>query len=412
MILSRLGAPLSRWILPVCAMFGALATLQAQTPPTQSQGAVFRSRVDLVTVDVQIVDRQGWPIKTLGPEQFEVLIDGRRRRVVSADVVAHSTPGMDLVSLNQRQFDLPSSSPGRGRKFVLGIDESSLKVGTMQVLMQSVERFLASVEPDDEVSLYTYPATGPRVGFTRDHALIRREIRGVMGVYEPPQTTFHLSLAEIIDVTARDRDTFERVMARECRLADTTCASRLRAEADAIAGFLEAQVMQSLGGLFSLLQQLQRVPGRKTLVLMSGGLIVADRTGGRPDASGTTMMLGAQAAAANTNLYILHIDTSFLDAFSANAPRTDRTTTSRDSYARGLGLDLVAGAAGGTVIRMEAGTHDYGFARVLRETSAYYLLGVEPDDADRDGKLHYLRVKVKEKDAIVRSRTQVVIPRR
>jgi hypothetical protein len=201
-------------------------------------------------------------------------------------------------------------------------------------------------------------------------------------------------------------------MARECRTNDTSCASRLRAEADSIAGFLEAQVMQSLGGLFSLLQQLQRVPGRKTLVLLSGGLIVADRTGGRPDASGMTMMLGAQAAAANANVYILHFDTTFLDAYSANAPKTDRSTVSRDSYAKGLGLDLVAGAAGGTVLRADTGAGEMAFARILRENQAYYLLGVEPDDADRDGRLHYLRVNVKQKGALVRSRTQVVIPRR
>jgi VWFA-related protein len=373
---------------------------------------VFRSRVDLVTVDVQIVDRHGWPVTGLGPDQFEVLFDGRRRRVASADFVEHSDRGADLVTLNQRRQMTPDPTPGVGRRFVLAVDESSFKVTTSQVTMQTVERFLASLEPEDEVSLHTYPATGPRVGFTRDHSAVRRALKDVVGIYEPPQGAFRLSLSEVIDLTARDGVTFERVMARECRANDTSCASRLRAEADSIAGFLEAQVMQSLGGLFALLQQLQREPGRKILVLLSGGLIVADRTGGRPDASGTTMMLGAQAAAANANLYILHMDTSFLDAFSASAPTADRSNVSRDSYTRGLGLDLVAGAAGGTVIRMDAGTGDYGFARVLRETSAHYLLGVEPDDADRDGKLHYLRVNVKQKGALVRSRTQVVIPRR
>jgi VWFA-related protein len=398
-----------RAAVPLSVVFGAWATLAAHA---EQQGAVFRSRVDLVTVDVQIVDGRGFPITSLGPELFEVLIDGKKRRVVSAEMVSHGTASTDLVSLNQRRNEPLADTPGLGRKFILAVDESSLKVNATQVLMQSVDRFLSAIDRDDEVALHTYPAAGPRVGFTRDHGMIRREIRSVMGVHEAPQGTFHLSLAEVIDVTARDREAFDRVMARECRPTDTTCASRLRAEADAIAGFLEAQVMQSLGGLFTLMQQLQRIPGRKTMLLLSGGLIVADRTGGRPDAAGTTMMLGAQAAAANTNVYVLYADSSFLDAFSANAPKTERTTTSRDSYARGLGLDLVAGAAGGTVIRMDAGTHDYGFARVLRETSAYYLLGVEPDDADRDGKLHYLRVNVKQKGATVRSRTQVVIPRR
>jgi VWFA-related protein len=373
---------------------------------------VFRSRVDLVTVDVHIVDGSGWPVLGLSPDKFEVLFDGKRRKVVSAELIEHAEPVVDLVSASKPRLATTDSKPGVGRKFILAIDESSFKVSNAQVAMQSAEKFIRSLEPEDEISLYTYPATGPRMGFTRDHSSVRAALTGVMGIYEAPQGTFHLSLAEIIDITARDREAFERVMARECRLNDTSCASRLRGEADSMAGFLEAQVMQSLGGLFTLLQQLQRIPGRKTLVLLSGGLIVADRTGGRPDAAGTTMMLGAQAAAANTNVYVLHMDTSFLDAYSANAPATERIQVSRDSYARGLGLDLVAGAAGGAVIRMDAGSTDYGFGRVLRETSAYYLLGVEPDDTDRDGKLHYLRVNVKQKGALVRSRTQVVIPKR
>jgi VWFA-related protein len=390
----------------------ALAVWLSAVPvDARQQTAVFRSRVDLVAVDVQIVDRHGFPITNLTPDHFEVRIDGRLRRVVSANLVEHAPPVTDLVALNQRRYSAPVSS-GPGRRFVLAIDESSFNVSAAQVLTQSAERFLATLEPEDEVSLHTYPATGPRVAFTRDHTAVRTAIKSVMGVYEPPQGFFNLSLAEVIDLTARDGDTFARVMARECRTNDTSCASRLRAEADSIAGFLEAQVMQSLGGLFSLLQQLQRVPGRKTLVLLSGGLIVADRTGGRPDASGMTMMLGAQAAAANANVYILHFDTTFLDAYSANAPKTDRSTVSRDSYAKGLGLDLVAGAAGGTVLRADTGAGEMAFARILRENQAYYLLGVEPDDADRDGRLHYLRVNVKQKGALVRSRTQVVIPRR
>jgi hypothetical protein len=59
-----------------------------------------------------------------------------------------------------------------------------------------------------------------------------------------------------------------------------------------------------------------------------------------------------------------------------------------------------------------SGAGEYAFDRVLRETSAYYLLGVEPADSDRDGRTHTLKVKVNLDDATVRNRTVVVIPRR
>ena len=68
----------------------------------------------------------------------------------------------------------------------------------------------------------------------------------------------------------------------------------------------------------------------------------------------------------------------------------------------------MAGKAGGALYRVEAGTGDHVFDRVLRETTAYYLLGVEPTREDRDGKVHFLSVKVRQPGATVRSRTQVV----
>ena len=54
----------------------------AQKPPT-----TFRSSLDVIAVDVQVIDRDGTPIAGLGPDKFEVTINGRRRRVVSANLI-------------------------------------------------------------------------------------------------------------------------------------------------------------------------------------------------------------------------------------------------------------------------------------------------------------------------------------
>jgi hypothetical protein len=47
-------------------------------------------------------------------------------------------------------------------------------------------------------------------------------------------------------------------------------------------------------------------------------------------------------------------------------------------------------------INISAGTAEYAFDRVLRETSAYYILGVATEPKDRDGKVHFISVKVKD----------------
>ena len=173
----------------------------------------------------------------------------------------------------------------------------------------------------------------------------------------------------------------------------------------------EGQISVSFEGLSSLLNGLKYVPGRKTMVLISGGLVASDRGNGRPDMRARTQSLGREAAAANTNLYVVHLDNSFVDAYAADPEKTDPTTQFRDSSVLRQGLENLADAAGGAVFKVEAGTPDIAFDRVMRETSAYYQLGLEVSDTDRDGKPHFIKVDVKQAGATVRNRPLVVIPK-
>ena len=61
---------------------------------------------------------------------------------------------------------------------------------------------------------------------------------------------------------------------------------------------------------------------------------------------------------------------------------------------------------------MVQGGGEFAFDRIVKETAAYYLLGVEPDEADRDGKPRTLKVKADtgQKSTTVRARSWVVVP--
>src|SRR5687767_736165 len=81
-----------RLTILAAALLGCAATFVAQgssttTPqrPDQDKPAPIRVAVDVVAVDVQVIDRAGRPVPDLGPEKFTVTINGRRRRVVSAE---------------------------------------------------------------------------------------------------------------------------------------------------------------------------------------------------------------------------------------------------------------------------------------------------------------------------------------
>lgn len=200
-----------------------------------------------------------------------------------------------------------------------------------------------------------------------------------------------------------------RVLQRECPGGGCQIG-QIRQEALGLAGFLEMQVSQSVGGLRGLVRGLASIPGRKIVVLVSGGLISTDSATGRVNSNAEITQLGRDAAAANLAVFALHLDWSFLEAVSSRGGL--RSSFFRDSNMAATGLEMVAGAAGGTVIRVHGTAPEAAFDRVLSETSAYYLLGVEPGDDDRDGRPHSIRVRVKRRGAEVRSRTEVIIPRR
>lgn len=389
--------------LVVSVLFGAVlpSAQQPGQPP-------IRSGVELVLVDVQVVDRQGRPLESLGPEDFEVSLDGKRRRVVSAEVVRHAAIGEAGGTAGEPAADR-SRALAQGRRFILAVDEHSFRPASARAAMQAAGRFIDQLQPIDLVGLYAYPTGALYSDLTDDHAAVRRMIDKVTGLLDLPMNWYNLSKSEVVDIASGDRDALTRVRARECRPGDSTCSRSIQNDAISLAGYFEMQVAQSLGGLRNLVRGLAGLEGRKTLVIVSGGLFTSDRGGGRVDMGAEIQNVGREAAAANTNLYVLHLDSSFIDAFSER--RGPSPTLFRDSNALAAGLERIAGAAGGALIRVQAGTGDSAFARVLLENSAYYLLGVEPEPADRDGSSHMIRVRVRARGATVRSRTSVTVPR-
>ena len=62
----------------------AVATLAAAQEP-QPPRTTFRSTVDLVPVDVSVVDRNGRPVSGLTEQDFTLAVDGKPRRIASAE---------------------------------------------------------------------------------------------------------------------------------------------------------------------------------------------------------------------------------------------------------------------------------------------------------------------------------------
>jgi VWFA-related protein len=391
-------------ILALASIVVSLHTQQQLPRPT------FETGVDVVLVDVHVVDKQGKPILDLEPEEFEVQISGKRRRVTSVQLVNYS-PAAGVPAAEPKPATAPRgvAAPRARRLYILAIDEHSLHIGNAIAAVEAAERFIDKLEPDDLVGLHAYPTGTARHDLTTDHASVRRALRNVTGLFDEPSSKFNLTPSEAIDIASGDRDAVLNVLRRQCGGSAPGCAQRdIVTEATSMVGFMEMKVSQSVGGLRALVRGLSDVPGRKLLVMVSGGLVATDRGSGRVNTTAETTQLGREAARANVAIFALHLDWSFIAAQASRGGL--RTSYFRDSNMATTGLERVAGTAGGTVVRVFGTAPEAAFDRVLLETSAHYLLGVDGSAADTPGETHTIRVTVKRRGAQVRSRTQFVVP--
>jgi hypothetical protein len=211
-----------------------------------------------------------------------------------------------------------------------------------------------------------------------------------------------------------DGSTLRRVQLRECGSVSSACAEMIQTDASTMAFYLESRATEGLNGLRALVNLLNEEAGRKTVVLFSAGIPAADRPGGRPDVGDLARVLGQDAAATNTSIYTLHLDNRAIRAMSPESRRGGATpiSHSRDIAVGGRLLEEFSGASGGALLRVLLGGGELALDRVFRETSSHYLLGVEPEDSDRDGRIRQLRVRVDQRGATVRSRSWVVVPDR
>lgn len=396
----------------------AIAAAQGASPakpqrPDQDAPTPFRVAVDVVAVDVQVIDKEGRPVPDLGPEKFNVTINGRRRRVVSAERI-----GTELLSEGEQSLAASGKSL-RGRVILLAVDCISFDATASRGVIQAIRQFVRQLSPDDFVGLSAYP-NGAKVDPTTDHAAVLRALDTVVGQKDLAELSqFHLRPSEIIDITRElmrgSGPTIDAIVARECgNPVDPVCQTRFIQEVTNLALVYEGLASASLGMLRNIVEGMAGFLGRKTLILVSGGMVASDVPGGRPDLGEMGIQVGKQAALANTTIYTLYVESSFIERFSAQTRAGDKSLAnwSRDSVLMGRWLEQFSGAAGGALFSVQVGNAESALARIQTELSSYYLLGVEPGDEDRDGRTHQIAVKTTQPNVTIRGRRWVTVPRR
>jgi VWFA-related protein len=382
----------------------AVAALILAVGPHAQQQPVFRSSVEVTSLDVGVVDRDGRPVSDLTPEDFTVQIDGVARRVVSAEWISLVTPAKPA----------PPPPPGYssnenltgGRLILLVIDQPNIRFGGAAGLRRAVEGFIDRLQPSDRIAAVGLGPGSTSTPFTADRARVKQAIarmpgsRQTMNVFD-----FNIAISEAMAIRKGDGYVLERVLVRECgapaadgsfTIDQQLCRSRAETSAQMMAQNGVSETDLTISHLRALLTALKTIDLPKTMVIVTEGFILEDQ-------QGATFELGNLAIEARTSIYAMKLDDQMFDMAQRGAP----TAPFADRLERAQGIELLTGAARGSLFNISVNP-EAAFARIESELSGYYLLGVEAAAADKDGRPHPIRVSVNRSGVNVRSRRQLL----
>ena len=405
-----LGASMSSSTASLLGWIAILATGAA----VAAQQPTFRSGVDLVTVDAAVHDAEGRPLSALGPEDFRIEVDGRPRAIASAQFVSlDASENAPTTGAAATHF---SSNEGAdaGRIIVVAVDEAHIRRLEGKHALVAATRFIEALPAADRVAVVGL-SSADRLTLTRDRVALRRHLESLTGIGDPMSQQLNLGVSEALEIAEGSRARLADAVLRECgralteyvnnaRAADDAaggrdaCPEQVEQESRAIAQYAHMQAGMSVGSLQALIARLKDLPGPKTIVLISEGMIVDPR---RVDLS----QLAALAQTARVTIYGLQLE---IPTFEAGQDRVS-PTAQRDLHARHDGVSRVVGAARGAVFR-QVGTDPKPLERIARELTGYYLLAFEARDADRDGRPHRIRVSLARRGGELRARTGFTLP--
>jgi VWFA-related protein len=367
----------------------------AQSPPAGQAGSAqqptFRARIDSVSVDVAVTDKEGKPVADLTAEDFEVR-ESKQLQAVTAfkfiriDDVEDAGPAPSILSSSDQERELTRDDT---RLMVIFLDDYHVRrVNSLRTRVQ-LATFIRQLSRHDMVAVAA-PLTAPAaLTFSYDHDATARIVMAFEGrKYDyAPRNAFEAQL---------------QMMAPE--------------QIEAVRNGMVTSALESVCAYMGTLR-----PGRKTLLYVSEGMSGTLGAGigatigqaGSSRASATPNLVNAMdlqhdmnrvyiaASRANTSISTLDPRGLVSSEFTAGDP----VSSIYDQQILSESMDLLRTIASQTDGRAIVGRNEAGadLRQMMRELGAYYMLGYTTS-ALHDGKFHEIQVRVKRKDVTVHAR--------
>jgi VWFA-related protein len=396
---------------PLVLVFGGTAALalvaavgRGQAPgPTASPspavpGVTFAVEVGYVEVDAIVTDKNGQPVRDLRKEDFTVLEDGKPQTIDLFNQIdipyERPEPAAPLpvpldVQTNAHPFD--------GRVYVLVMDELHTTPSRSLLVRAAARRFIERNfgEGDLAAVVHTSGSAEAAQGLTGDKRLLLAAVDKFVG-------------RKLASPTMSKIDEYRRT-------------EQTRQSGDPVRDPEDMQraydARNSMDTLRNVSEWLYRLRGRRKAVLfLSEGIDynLYDQITNREASSVLDSIRSATAAAVRANVSFYAIDPRGLGGLSDEimeiSPVFDDPSLGLDT--QGLASDLrisqdsLRTLADETSGFAAVNTNDFSaaFAKIVKDNSAYYVLGYYPPGQRKDGRFHKLSVKVARPDVQVRAR--------
>lgn len=353
--MSRVCASVVGLLLLAAAARPASVAQEQQQP--QPPPPVFRAGTNLVRVDVTVTNRRGEPVSDLTADDFEVTDDGTPQTIESFEFIRLDGTTDDERSLSIRSPEHAAAEAARDdvRLFLIFWDEYHINhfIPTTRAKRVLTDFVKQAFGPTDLVGIMDQLTTVDSIRFTRDWFSLAEQVHkleGRLGILLPPRSVIeeaHLRVARDIN-----------------RIRNEVTMTALQSAAAFLGTFRE---------------------GRKSILFVSQGVAIVGR-------SGETELFQEVVRTANANNTAIYT----LDPSSEVGRRPGSLTS-------------LAHETGG---RPFLGTNAPGplLKQMVKDASAYYLLGYAPAMMAVDGKFHRIKVRVKKSGYEVRARSGYFAP--
>jgi VWFA-related protein len=358
-----------------------------QQPITPTPPVTFRVEVNYVEVDALVTDANGNPVVNLTANDFELLEDGKPQKIsafalINIPVEKSERP---LFASAPIERDVESNEHGDGRVYLIVLDDLHTHPLRTQLVRAAARRFIERNLGANDIAAIVYTGGRSDAGqdFTSNRRMLLASVDRFMG-------------------NGLRSGTLERLNEYNRQAFAGLTPDRINDPTDMERGF---QARSTLDTLKKLADFMAGIRGRRKAMLFISEGIDYDTLDSVRDAIG---------AATRANVSIYGIDPRGLTALGDDLIEVDSFP---DDQKLGINLSAMqnelrlsqdslrtlSDETGGFAV---VNRNDYGtaFDRIVRENSAYYVLGFYPTNEKRDGRYRKLEVRVKRPGLRVRSR--------